>query len=217
MPRITALRLQSRAGDRVSLYLDDEFAFDLPRICAVGLQTGQALSEDEVQALDDKRKRNAAYDRAVNYLSFRPRSAEEVRRHLAKAGFPQAIAEDVLQRLRQQGTVDDGSFARFWIENRERFKPIAPRALRHELSQKGVGADIIEPLLDAIDVEASAERAAKKRVWRYKGKSRNEFRRKLGDWLYRRGFDSDTIYSVIDRLQAELEQTDARYFADSLE
>ncbi len=217
MPIITALRVKTGRKDRVSLYLDDEYAFDLPLICAAELHTGQALTELDVKALDDSRQQKAAYDRAVNYLSFRPRSSQEVRRHLAKSGIPQAIAETVLERLQRQGSVDDVSFARFWIENRERFKPMAPRALRYELSQKGVGRDIIESLLEAIDAEASAERAAKKQIWRYRGKSRIDFRRKLASWLYRRGFDGDAIHSVIDQLEAELDQSEPRYFAECVE
>jgi len=217
MPIITALRVQTGGEDRVSLYLDDEFAFDLPLICAAGLHTGQELSQVEIKALDSKNKEQAAYDRAVNYLSFRPRSAEEVRRHLVKSGISDTVVAIVVDRLRRQGTVDDVSFARFWIESRERFKPMAPRALRYELSQKGVGKDIIESLLPAIDAEASAERAAEMQIWRYRGKSRIDFRRKLGSWLYRRGFDRDTIHSVIDRLEAELDQSEPRYFANGLE
>lgn len=217
MPIITALRVQTGGEDRVSLYLDDEFAFDLPLICAAGLHTGQELSQLEIKALDGKSKEQAAYDRAVNYLSFRPRSSEEVRRHLVRSGISDTVVAIVVDRLRQQGSLDDASFARFWIENRERFKPMAPRALRYELSQKGVGRDIIESMLHAIDAEASAERAAEKRIWRYRGKSRVDFRHKLGSWLYRRGFDRDTIHSVIDRLEAELDQSEPRYFANGLE
>lgn len=217
MPIITALRVQTGGEDRVSLYLDDEFAFDLPLFCAAGLHTGQELSELEIKALGSKNTEQAAYDRAVNYLSFRPRSAEEVRRHLVKSGISDSVVAIVVDRLRQQGTVDDVSFARFWIENRERFKPMAPRALRYELGQKGVDQDIIESLLPAVDAEASAERAAEKQVWRYRGLSRIDFRRKLGSWLYRRGFDRDTIHRVIDRLEAELEQSEPRYFANGLE
>ena len=216
MPIITALRVQSGGEDRVNLYLDDKFAFDLPLICAAGLQTGQELSEVEIKALENKNKEQAAYDRALNYLSFRPRSAEEVRRHLVKSGISDAVVATVVSRLRQQGAVDDVSFARFWIENRERFKPIAPRALRYELGQKGVSQDIVESLLHAIDAEASAGRAAEKMVWRYRGKSRIDFRRKLGSWLYRRGFDRGTIHSVIDQLEAELDQSEPRYFASGL-
>lgn len=217
MPIITALRVQSGGGDRISLYLDDKYAFDLPLICVAGLGAGQELSEAEVKALDSKSTVKAAHDRAENYLSFRPRSTEEVHRHLVKSGVSDSVAAIVVDRLRQQGTVDDVSFAQFWIENRERFKPMAPRALRYELSQKGVDQDIVESLLGAVDAEASAERAAEKQIWRYRGKSRNDFRRKLGSWLYRRGFDRDTIHGVIDRLEAALDQSEPRYFADGLE
>lgn len=217
MPIITALRVQTGGKGRVSLYLDDEFAFDLPLICAAGLRAGQELSEREIKALDSKNKEQAAYDRAVNYLSYRPRSAEEVRRHLVKSGISDSVAATAVDRLRQQGVIDDVSFARFWIENRERFKPMAPRALHYELTQKGLSPDIIDDLLPAIDAEASAERAAEKQVWRYRGKSRIDFRHRLGSWLYRRGFDRDTIHNVIDRLEAELDQSEPRYFANGLE
>lgn len=214
MPIITGLRVQRKGRDRVSLYLDDAFAFDLPLVCAAGLHTGQALSQADVKALDDQRQQNAAYERAVNYLSYRSRSCQEVRRHLAKSGIPPAIAEVVLERLRRQGAVDDAAFARFWIENRERFKPMAPRALRYELRQKGVSEDIIASLLESIDAEASAARAAQKHIWRFRGETRGEFRRKLSSRLYRRGFDHDAIRCALDRLEAELDDSDPSYFAD---
>ena len=217
MPIITALQVQSGDKDRVSIFLDDECAFELPLMDAAGLHTGQVLSTVEVNSLNVHCQKQAAYDRAVNYLSFRPRSSEEVRRHLVKSGISDAVVATVLDRLQQQGTVDDVAFARFWIENRERFKPMAPRALRYELSQKGVGREIHESMLDAIDVEASAERAARKQIWRFRGKSRDDFRRKLGSRLYRLGFDRDTIRNAIGRLEAELDQSDSDYFATSLE
>ena len=39
---------------------------------------------------------------------------------------------------------------------------MAPRALRYELSQKGVGREIHESMLDAIDVEASGGTSCQK-------------------------------------------------------
>lgn len=213
MPVITALQAQA-GGNRVKLFLDGDFAFELPLTCAAGLRTGQALSELEVQALEVHSEEQATYDRAVNYLSFRPRSCEEVRRHLVKSGVADAVAANVIDRLQEQGIVDDVAFARFWIENRERFKPMAPRALRYELSQKGVDRDIVDSLLEETDAEASAERAARKLIWRFRGISRDDFRRKLGSRLYRRGFDRDTILSVTDRLEAELEISEPNYFTD---
>ena len=41
MPIVTALEYQKRNKDRVKLYLDDEFACELPLVQAAKLQRGQ--------------------------------------------------------------------------------------------------------------------------------------------------------------------------------
>ena len=212
MPIVTALEYQKRNKDRVSLYLDDEFACELPLVRAAKLQRGHGLSTTEVQALIEGSLIENALDRAVNFLSYRPRSCQEVRRHLHKVGLGDSVIAAVMQRLQQQGYVDDFAFARFWIENRESFKPMSPRALAHELYQKGVDRDVFTGLLEKIDVDAAAYRAATKQLWRVRGRARNEFRKKLSALLQRRGFDFDTIASVVSRLQCELEESQPDYF-----
>ena len=106
------------------------------------------------------------------------------------------------------------AFARFWIENRDTFKPMAPRALRFELYQKGISDEILNTLFEEmLDVEDSAYRAAKKQIRRYKGKTRQEFRHKLGGKLQRRGFNYGVITDVLNRLLEEMDESDPDYFA----
>jgi len=213
MPIITALEVQRRNKERVSLYLDDEFAFALPVMEAAKLRLGQCLSEADIEALIREDEVQGALDRAMYFLSSRPRSTEEVRLHLVKKGLTDSVIAVVIDRLHRQGYLDDAAFARFWIENRNAFKPRAPRALRYELYQKGVDADIFNALLAELDVEDSAYRAAAKQIWRYRGKTRRQFKHKLGGMLQRRGFYESVISDVILRLQEELEESDPDYFA----
>ena len=91
MPIVTGIQGPAKNSERVRLYLDDEFAFDLPLLEAAKLQCGQALSREEVQALNNESRMQGAFDRAVNYLSMRPRSSEEIRRHLVKSGISDAV------------------------------------------------------------------------------------------------------------------------------
>ena len=217
MPIVTGIQGPAKNSERVRLYLDDEFAFDLPLLEAAKLQCGQALSREEVQALNNESRMQGAFDRAVNYLSMRPRSSEEIRRHLVKSGIPDAVVTAVIQRLRQRGYVDDLAFARFWIENRDAFKPMSPRALGYELYQKGVDRDVYQSLLQEVDVDSAAYRAAKKQIWRCRGKARDEFRHKLAGMLRRRGFDHGTIQAAIQRLEAELDESERDYFANESE
>ena len=121
----------------------------------------------------------------------------------------------VIERLQQRGYVDDLEFARFWVSNRDRFKPMGSRALRYELRQKGVDDEIIDSLLAEADEDESAYRAARARMSRYRGFTRQAFRQKLRGLLRRRGFSESTIRDAALRLQAELESSDPGYFLSS--
>lgn len=208
---ITRLVVQKRDRERVNVYLDDEFAFGLAMKEALRLKLGQSLDDGEIEALKLADRHHKLYGRALDQLSRRPRSRRELERYLAgKDGSPDEI-EAVLARLEKAGYMDDLAFASFWVENRERFRPKGKRAIRYELRQKGVNETIIDQALEELDVDEveSAYRAAQKRLRRLEViEDRWEFRRRLGDYLGRRGFGWDTVREVADRCWAERERPD---------
>ena len=212
MPVITGLEVHQRDKERVRLFLDDEYALEVPLMKAASLRRGQSLTETEVAELTGAGAFQSAFDRAVRFLSYRPRSIEEVRRHLVKNKVPDSQIAVVIERLQQRGYADDMEFARFWISNRDRFKPMGSRALRYELRQKGVEDDIVNATLAEVDENESAYRAAQARLPRYRGYTRQAFRQKLSGMLRRRGFGEYTINDVFLQLQAELEERDPGYF-----
>ncbi|MCY3865677.1 MAG: RecX family transcriptional regulator [Chloroflexi bacterium] len=214
MPVVTDMEVHQRDKERVRLFLDDEYVLDLPLMEAARLSRGQTLTDSEVDQVADARRLQRAYDLALRYLSYRPRSTEEVRRHLAKKQLPDSRIAEVLERLRQRGYVDDMEFARYWISSRDRFKPMGLRALKYELRQKGVDDEIVDASLAEVDEEASAIRAAQTRMSRYRGSSPQAFRHKLSAMLRRRGFGEYTIRDIVLRLQLELEERDPGYFQD---
>ena len=210
---ITALEVQKRNQERVSVFLDGEFAFGLPMIEAARLRKGQILSDDEVTALraiDDVAR---AVDRAVKLLARRPYSIAEIRQNLASHDIAPGTIDAALAKLDRLGYVDDRAFAAYWIENRERFRPRSPRALRYELRQKGIANDVIQAALNAIDPHDSAYRAAQDKVRRFQGLDRQTFRNKLGGFLARRGFGYDIVRDTVDQLIHELEEEQPDYFA----
>ncbi len=212
MPVVTGLEVHQRDKARIRLFLDDEYALDLPLMAAARLNQGQTLTDSEVAALCGAESLQRAFDQALRFLSYRPRSSAEVRRHLVKKKVPDSLIAIVIERLQRRDYVDDMEFARFWIANRERFKPMGSRALRFELRQKGIEDEIVDALLAEVDEEAAAIRAAQARLPRYRGSARLEFRQKLNALLRRRGFEADVIRAAILRLQAELEEQEPGYF-----
>jgi len=204
--KITSLRFQKHTPDRVNVYLDDRFAFGLPAVIAASLRVGQVLSDGEVEQLQAVDADQKVYDRAVRFLSYRPRSVAELQRHLMQAGIPEATVDAAVERLRQQGYLNDAEFARFWVESRQRFKPRGERALRQELRQKGLDAATIATATSGLDATALAYDAARSRAIRLAGLAQSDpmaFRQKLSSHLLRRGFDYEVIREVLARLLQE--------------
>ncbi len=212
--KVTALEVQKRNKERVNVYIDGEFAFGLNMLDAATLRKGQVLTEAEVTELQHADAIVKAVDSAANFLSYRPRSSAEVRNNLKKKKIPAAVVEAAMERLDALGYLDDEQFARFWVENRDTFKPRGPLALRQELRRKGVPNNIIDTVLETVDVEDAAYRAAQKKLSRYRGETVIDFKRKLGGFLGRRGFRFEVINDVLTRVIAELEESEPDYFAE---
>jgi regulatory protein len=205
---ITSLVVQKRNKDRVNVYIDGEYAFGLAMIEAVKLRKGQVLSADEIARLQSLDEVETAHERALNFLSFRPRSAAEVRRNLREKEVPDSVIEQVIERLERTGLVDDMAFARFWVENREMSKPRSERGLRFELRQKGVADDAINAALTEINEDDSAYRAALERARRIPRTDKQFFAKRLGDFLARRGFSYNVVRETVDRVWDELSEGD---------
>jgi len=140
------------------------------------------------------------YDLAVRFLGNRPRSVGEIVRHLHGKRIDDAAIDAAVDKLRAQRYVDDDAFARYWVEQRERFKPRGDRALRSELIQKGVSRDVIDTVLGerAPDADVTqAKRALSRPLARWATLPVPERKRKIHAYLAARGFGYDTIEEVL--------------------
>ena len=209
---ITALVAQKHNPDRVSVYLDGEYAFGLARIVAAWLSVGQSLGEEKIASLKAADAQESAYLQALKLLSYRPRSAEEVRQNLEKHAFAPEAVEAAIERLQRAGLLNDAAFAQAWVDNRTDFRPRSRRALAYELRRKGVPAELVEQSLESVDDEELALQAASKYARRLESLDWPDFRRKLAGFLGRRGFSYATADPVIRQVYADLhagEQEDA--------
>ena len=143
-----------------------------------------------------------AYDAAVRYLGPRPRSVSEIRRHLRTKRYDDGAIDKAIDKLRAQRYIDDEAFARYWIEQRDRFRPKGKRAIQSELLQKGVSREAIELAMGdrQPDDEVKRARAVIRRpITRWQAMDVNERKRKIHQYLAARGFSYDVIEEVIER------------------
>lgn len=206
---VTRLAFQKRTHERVNVYLDGEYAFALPALEAARLKVGQALSDAEIAALRSTDAAAKAYDRAVQFLSVRPRSTAEVRRRLEEGEVAPEAIEAAIARLTEQGYLNDAEFARFWVENRQRFRPKGEQALRQELRQAGVDSETIQQSLEGLDTSEAAYAAARPKAERLRLLAQEDpqaFKQKLGNFLLRRGFNYDIVREITNQLLREMRE-----------
>jgi regulatory protein len=188
---ITLLQMQKRNKDRVNVFLDGEYALAVSLNTATTLKKGQRLSAAEVEELKQDGETDLAFQRALRYLGMRPRSSAEIVTYLRRKEYDEQIVEAVVRRLHEHHYLDDEAFARFWVDNRNRFRPRGGQALRYELRQKGVERETIESTLEEQDEDGAAWTAVEGKISRWAGLEKFEFEQKLMNFLARRGFRFD--------------------------
>ena len=211
--KITALEPQVTNPERINVFVDGRFLLGVNAsvVFQMGLEPEQELEPVQLEELQSEAGLQQAVDRAYNYLSYRPRSREEVRRYLRRKETPPETIEAALARLDRLDLINDHSFASFWVESREQFSPRGARALKNELRMKGVEREVVEEMIDDEKDEERALRAGRKKALslvRIPGMDFATFRARLGSFLQRRGFGYDVSTRTIRALWKELREED---------
>ncbi len=212
--RITALEPQINDAERVNLFVDGRFLLGISAalVLKMELYVEQELLPEQLEQLRSEEAEQQAVDRALNYLSYRPRSREEVRRYLRRKETPPEIIDAALARLDRLDFVNDRSFAQFWIENREQFSPRGSHALKNELRMKGVEREVIDELVDDEQDEQRALLAGRKKAQSLLHLPTMEyavFRNRLGSFLQRRGFGYEVTARVVKQFWGEREEEES--------
>lgn len=218
--KVTALTGQVRHKERVNVSIDGvyRFSLDMSQVIDFGVRVGREYTEAELDELEEESRYGKLYTRTLEYVLVRPRSIREVQEYLyrktrstrtrhpktgewqERLGVSVSLTERVLDRLVAKSYVNDETFARYWIENRQERKGISRRKLHSELAAKGIDKQVIEELLGQSlrnDQTEIQKVIAKKR-------KRYDDPKKLVAYLSRLGFQYDDIQSALrDSDQAE--------------
>ncbi len=142
-------------------------------------------------------KFKAAKELSLKYLSYRQRTAWEVRKRLLDRGYDDEIVNLVLDFLKEYKFLDDDSFVQMWIRSRTKEKPSGRRRIYTELVQKGLDRNLIEHYLAEITPQKE-EQMAKALVERKCRRGTVSYKR-LHTLLIRRGFHPDIVSKVLSR------------------
>lgn len=208
--KITKLAAQHNNPDRVSVFIDGEFAFGVYQdlVLEYGLRVGRILSEAEEREIQGRDEVFVAKAVALNYLSYRARTEMEVRRKLAQKGFGEGVIEAVIERLYALHYLDDAAYARSFVSGRFRSRGYGPARIRGDLMRRGIDRPLIEDALGEVlepeeTFEAAKEQAEKRWARLASEADPAKRRKKLSDFLIRRGYSYDVVRRVLEELQGK--------------
>ena len=200
MPIITKIKPQKNKK-RVNIYLDDKFGFglDLENFVKQGLKVGRKLTKTEIKEILKKAEFQRTLNKLLRFATLRPRSEKEINIWLRKYKVHQSIISDLFNKLKRLKLLDDKKFAEWWVEQRMNFRPKSKRIINYELRSKGISKNIIEDVLSEVkidEVKIAKEMLAKK-IYKWERLPKFEARKKMGEFLGRKGFSWRVINKVI--------------------
>lgn len=204
---ITRLVLQKRDPNRVSVFLDEAFAFGLNKetVLAQGLRKGVFLSEARIAEIQLADAFIAAKQAALQLISRRMQTTKELRSKLLRKEFPEMVVEKVVEWATVQRFLDDALFAKLFVEARFQIKKHGAARIRMDLLKRGVPKPLIDKALaenlERDDVLETALLLAEKQ-WAKLQREPDFMKRKkkLWDFLLRRGYLGDVVRQVVQAI-----------------
>jgi len=139
---------------------------------------------------------------SLRLLAARSRSECEIKSRLLKAGYADAVSENIVGALKKEKILDDARFASEWIDSRLDFSPRAAEVIRAELEEKGVSDDTIQQVFleksKQLDNRTIALNLVKDKVSLEKALSGEKLRVKVFRFLVSRGFDADFSEEMVE-------------------
>lgn len=200
--KITQLKKQLHDKNRVSIFVDDSYAFSLTldQVLDEKIKKGIDIDDSQLERLRRLSDERKIRDRTLEWLLSRPHAEREVRTYLLRKKVSSEVAEAIVQDFTEKGYLDDKKFADWFVAIRLR-KNKSTRAIQAELTSKGISSQIVAEVMSAtkdtnlISLKNTFEKA---RI-----KPRYQDTKKLIAYLLSKGFSYHDIKTVLDNTESD--------------
>jgi len=210
--RVVSIRRLRGGLCRIRTSKEREFLLHRNSGAGALLEEGAELDGKSLEELEGPIARAAGLAFAYGLLSRRDRSERELREALAENGVGgRDVIDGIIGTLKRQGYVNDERLASNFVGYAMKHKPSGPIMLRKKLEKIGVGADVIERVIEgAFPPGCERELAAGLARRRLDpGMDSERAARRIGNFLARRGFHRHIVDDIsVGILRGELNGED---------
>lgn len=209
MPVITKITRQKKNTERYNLYLDETYAFSVDESVLIRYQLtkGKVLADFEMDDMIYEDEVRKAFSTALNYLSYRMRSEQEVKKKLLEYEFGEAVILEAIRKLKEYNYLNDEEFSKALLSTEKKSSKKGPGAIKQSLKQKGIDEETQQAVLTTYSEEEQLEIALKlaEKVLRTSSQlTPSQQKRKIQDMLARKGYSFSIGKQIITKLESEL-------------
>lgn len=202
MAIITQIKTQAKDKTRANIYLDGSFCCGLSLTCVFSyrLKEGDEISSERLEEIQLESEKDAAFDRALNYISATMKTEKDVREYLRKKGYLPVIEDYVIEKMLSYGYIDDGEYARAYIKSAEGRS--GKNMIEQKLRAKGISQKAIASALEEMPEQTPAAKAVFEKYMRGKEYTKENLY-KAFRYLLGKGFDYETAKAALEGLKDE--------------
>ncbi|MFD2046443.1 recombination regulator RecX [Ornithinibacillus salinisoli] len=210
--KISRITTQKKSKSRYNIYLADgdqdvyAFSVDEAVLIEYGLRKGLELDQSMIETLEKKDTIQKAYSLAINFLSYRMRTKKELHDYLVKKEVEPEHSSIILEKLTDEGYVNDKEFATAFVQTRINTSTKGPLLVKKELIEKGVTQLIATEAITQYTYGIQYEKAEKWVDKKLRSSKKDSFRKQvqqLQSNLIQKGFTQDVVQDVTQSMQEE--------------
>lgn len=207
--KITKIETQVKNKNRVSIFIDEKFAFGIyyQTMIKYDLVVGMIIDEKQKNEIIIEDEYNKALNAALHYLSYRDRTEQEVKEKLLEKEYARITITKVIKELIKLNYIDDSAFAKDYISFK--IKKMGKRKIRYKLESMGIDDLIIDNELmnySNRDEYIAAYEIASKKNDQYSNISYQKRYSRLSGLLNRRGFSYSVTKDVLSEILEEYKE-----------
>ena len=167
------------------------------------------LSQEELENLYHENKKWESYYQALSILKKHLKTKKEIENYLKEKGFTLEEIEKTIQKLTDQGYLNDLNYAKSYVHYKLTTSNHGPLFIRKELEGKKISKDNIDIALSVYTKEEEKQKIYKIISTKLKSnhkKSTFSLRKSLEIYLSREGFCKDLINEALEKIYVSNEE-----------
>lgn len=204
---ISSITVQKKNTFRFSIFINEQFLIGVSdsTLSSFNLSKGVLITPFLLAEIVDKENKWAIREYFLRLLGRRDHARNELRDKARKKDFPSESIEEILDELTEKKYINNVEFAKKYVSDKFKFYSWGEIKIRSELLRKGVSEKDINIALQEISPN-DRNKTIQDLILKYKRKFERvdsiKRKKKIFDFLLRKGYDSNTILKQMPILLA---------------